>query len=208
MKANAEGPEKLARASTAAGLPLVTFSSDLVFDGRLGRAYREDDPVAPNGVYGTSKAEAERGVLAAGGNPLIVRTSAFFGPWDEHNFGWHVLSALARGELVHASSTTSVSPTYVPDLCHGVLDLLIDGESGIWHLANQGSLSWHAFACRLAEGKGYDRSLIIAEEGEPRSTELASTRHLLRPTEQAIESFLWDVADRAELRSPMEVAAE
>ena len=68
-------------------------------------------------------------MLAAGGRPLIVRTSAFFGPWDRYNFAWHVLDRAARGETVRACPRTRVSPTCVPDLCHAALDLLIDGES-------------------------------------------------------------------------------
>ena len=59
---NATGPELLARACKAAGLPLVTFSSDLVFDGKLGRAYVEPDEPAPACAYGQSKAEAESAI--------------------------------------------------------------------------------------------------------------------------------------------------
>jgi dTDP-4-dehydrorhamnose reductase len=195
MAANAEGPAALAGACAAAGVPLVTFSSDLVFDGRLGRRYHEEDETCPTTVYGRSKAEAERRVLAAGGQPLIVRTSAFFGPWDRYNFAWHVLSSLARGETVRACSRTRVSPTFVPDLCHATLDLLIDGETGLWHLANDGELSWYDFAVRVAEGSGYDPALVIAEEGpEPVSNALTSKRGMmLRSFDSALEDFLRSV---------------
>lgn len=195
MAANAFGAEALARACAAAGIPLVTFSSDLVFDGRLGRRYHEGDEVGPAGVYGHSKAEAERRVLAAGGKPLMVRTSAFFGPWDRYNFAWHVLSALARGESVKACSRSRVSPTWIPDLCHAALDLLIDGETGLWHLANDGEVSWFEFARRVAEGAGYDPELVLAEDGtEDLSTALTS-RHgvLLRSFDSALEDFLRQV---------------
>ena len=57
-----------------------------MFDGRLGRAYVESDAVDPADVYGASKAEAERRVAAAHPGSLMVRTSAFFGPWDRYNF--------------------------------------------------------------------------------------------------------------------------
>ena len=195
MAANAGGAEALAKACAAAGVPLVTFSSDLVFDGRLGRRYHEEDWTRPTTVYGLSKAEAENGVLAAGGKPLIVRTSAFFGPWDRYNFAWNVLSALARGETVRACSRTRVSPTYVPDLCHATLDLLIDGETGLWHLVNDGELSWHEFARRVAEVAGYDQSLVVAEDGpEELSTALTSTRGMmLRSFDSALQDFLRSV---------------
>lgn len=195
MAANADGAEALARACAAAGAPLVTFSSDLVFDGRLGRRYHEEDEVGPGGVYGRSKAEAERRVLAAGGRPLVVRTSAFFGPWDRYNFAWRVLDALARGEPVKACSRSWVSPTWVPDLCHAALDLLIDGETGVWHLANDGEVSWHEFARRVAQGAGYDPALVLADDGpEDLSTALTSRRgQMLRSFDSALEDFLRQV---------------
>ena len=195
--ANTLGPEKLARACRDAGIPLVTFSSDLVFDGRLGRPYRESDPVRPTGVYGQSKAEAESRVQSILEQALIIRTSAFFGPWDQYNFAWNVLSAVARGEPVRACPRTEVSPTYVPDLCHATLDLLIDGEKGIWHLANPGRLSWYDFACRVAEGAGYDPALIEAVRApEPTITALESERGpLLRPFDGALGAFLDEVRD-------------
>jgi dTDP-4-dehydrorhamnose reductase len=190
--ANRDGAERLARACAAAQIPFVTFSSDLVFDGRLGRAYVEGDPVSPANVYGRSKAEAEEKVLAAADKALVIRTSAFFGPWDRYNFAWAVMSALARGDRFEASTTSHVSPTYVPDLCHAVLDLLIDGETGIWHLANPGQISWHDFALRVAEGAGLDASLVVPnEEGEPLLNALTSERGvLLRPFEAALADFL------------------
>lgn len=192
LAANTWGPEKLACACRDAGIPLVTFSSDLVFDGRLGRPYREGDPVSPIGMYGLSKAEAESRVRGTLEDALIVRTSAFFGPWDQYNFAWNVLSALARGEPVRACPKTEVSPTYVPDLCNATLDLLIDGEKGVWHLANQGRLSWYDFACRVAEGAGFDPTLIEAVPAlEPSVTVLDSERGpLLRPFDSALGEFL------------------
>ena len=195
MAANAAGAGLLARATAAHGIPFVTFSSDLVFDGLLGRPYAESDIVGPASVYGHSKMMGERLVSAAGGKPLIVRTSAFFGPWDHYNFAWAVIESLRRGEPVSASSSEVVSPTFVPDLCHAVLDLLIDGETGIWHLANQGKLSWHDFALAIAEGAGLDGSLIFARDTRPeRVTALVSERGmLLRPLDEALAAYLKEV---------------
>jgi dTDP-4-dehydrorhamnose reductase len=209
LAANAAGPEKLARACRAAGIPLVTFSSDLVFDGRLGRPYREEDEVNPAGAYGRSKAEAESRVREAQPDALIIRTSAFFGPWDRYNFAWETLSKLARGEPVGACPDSEVSPTYVPDLCHAALDLLIDGESGIRHLANPGRISWYDFARRLAEGAGFDPALIEAVPApEPTLTALESAwGPLLRPFDCALGEYLVRVRDALPLPAA-EIAAE
>jgi dTDP-4-dehydrorhamnose reductase len=192
FRANTTGPERLAAACARHGLPLVTFSSDLVFDGQLGRPYLESDPARPNSVYGASKAAAEQRVLDIWPETLVVRTSAFFGPWDRYNFVWDALRRLSRGEIVEASDDAVVSPTYVPDLVHATLDLLLDGESGLWHLANEGAVSWHGLALRAADGAGLDGSLVRApERGLAANTALSSARGLiLRKLEPALDDWL------------------
>jgi dTDP-4-dehydrorhamnose reductase len=188
---------------------LVTFSSDLVFDGQLGRAYCEEDEVCPANTYGLSKARAEQQVLEALKDALVIRTSAFFGPWDKYNFAWNILNTLARGESVEAGRNTAVSPTYVPDLCHATLDLLVDGETGIWHLANQGKLSWFEFATQVAEGAGYDPSMVRPIEDAPANTALTSARGImLRPVEHAIHDYLGAIGERKDEGSEFQVAAE
>jgi len=159
--ANAEGAVRLARACRDRSIPLVSFSSDLVFDGRKGAAYVEGDAPCPLNVYGASKARAEAEVLALGGPALIVRTAAFFSPFDPHNFAAHVLRTLAAGQALAAAADLVISPTYVPDLVEAVLDLAIDGETGVRHLANGGAASWAAFARRIAEALGLDAGLVV-----------------------------------------------
>jgi dTDP-4-dehydrorhamnose reductase len=194
FRINATGPELLGRACKLHGIPLVTFSSDLVFDGKLGRPYVEPDEPAPKCAYGRSKADAEARLMAIDADALIVRTSAFFGPWDRHNFLFNTIEQLRRGEEVLASDRTIVSPTYVPDLVHAALDLLLDGESGIWHLSNQGAVSWHELAREVADFARLDRRKVRTSEAADRAdTSLTSTRGLLlRPLEQALSAYVAD----------------
>jgi dTDP-4-dehydrorhamnose reductase len=205
MRENGVGAGVLAAACARHGVRLVTFSSDLVFDG-AGRVepYVESDPVAPLGVYGRSKAEAERLVLAALPDALVVRTSAFFGPWDEYNFVTVALRALARGEEFAAADDCLVSPTYVPDLVSACLDLLIDGEGGVWHLANQGAVSWAGLARRAAVLAGLDpravRPVTTGSFGwaaaRPPYGVLGSERGaLLRPLEEALTCYVRECGD-------------
>jgi dTDP-4-dehydrorhamnose reductase len=156
MRENADGPAVLAIECAARGLPLLTFSSDLVFDGRKPAPYVESDSVCPINVYGRSKADAEARVLEAHPSALVVRTSAFFGPWDEYNFVTVALRELAAGHAFTAADDATVSPTYVPDLVNACLDLLIDGERGIWHLATPGAVTWAELARRAAALAGVD----------------------------------------------------
>ncbi|HEX6363267.1 MAG TPA: sugar nucleotide-binding protein, partial [Albitalea sp.] len=69
---------------------------------------------------------------------------------------------LRRGERWRAPRDQVVSPTYVPDLAMATLDLLVDGESGVWHLANRGAVSWSMLASMAAEAAGLPTSLIDA----------------------------------------------
>jgi len=190
FRANASGAEAIAHACARLGLPMVTFSSDRVFDGSLGRPYLESDPVCPACVYGESKAEAEQRVAKAHPGALIVRTSAFFGPWDEANFVFQTLRDIGAGRKVMPDGGL-VSPTYVPDLVNAVLDLLVDGEHGVWHLANQGVASWAELAERAASEAGLPwRARPQAAQGARRMTALSSERGLLLPTlESAISRY-------------------
>jgi dTDP-4-dehydrorhamnose reductase len=160
MAANAEGALDLARACAERGLAFVGVSTDLVFDGQKARPYVESDAVAPLNVYGASKARLEREVLALGGKPLIVRTAAFFSPHDPYNFAAHVVRALTQELEFTAPDDLVVSPTFVPDLVEHLLDLLIDGETGIRHLSNEGEVSWAEFARLIARATNRDAALV------------------------------------------------
>jgi dTDP-4-dehydrorhamnose reductase len=154
MRENTLGPTVLALACMRHALRFMTFSSDLVFDGAKGAPYVESDATNPLGVYGRSKLDAETRVLDADPQALVIRTSAFFGPWDRHNFVTQALGALANGESFQAANDMIVSPTYVPDLVKVALDLMIDRERGIWHLTNGDAVSWAELARRACAAAG------------------------------------------------------
>lgn len=196
--ANAEGAIALARACAERGAQSVSFSSDLVFDGSKSGAYVEGDCAAPLNVYGASKARMEDAIGAMPGHHLIVRTAAFFSPFDPHNFAVHAAAGLGRGERFRAAADSVVTPTYVPDLCNAVLDLAIDEANGIWHLSNGEALSWAEFAVRVAQACGLDPSLIDAVPGEelgwtaarPAQCALGSERGTLMPSlDSALRRF-------------------
>ena len=104
------------------------------------------------------------------------------------------IEKLKRGEDVFASDRTLVTPTYVPDLVHATLDLLLDDEKGIWHLTNEGAISWHDLAKEAAAAAQLDASLLrrvhATSGGEQADTRLNSTRGaLLRPLDRALDDF-------------------
>ncbi|HUQ87509.1 MAG TPA: dTDP-4-dehydrorhamnose reductase [Vicinamibacterales bacterium] len=188
----------IATACAEQRVPLVTYSSDLVFDGATDRPYTEHDVPHPLNVYGASKAEAERLILDIMPDALIVRTSAFFGPWDTSNFLVRALAAIRTGHTWRAASDIIVSPTYVPDLVNAAIDLLQDREHGIWHLSNEGPVSWYEFAQSAAIACGERTDLIEPAAARdlgwpaarPAYSALASVRgRVMRPTPEALAAF-------------------
>jgi dTDP-4-dehydrorhamnose reductase len=196
-KENTTGASNLATVCQRQGIKLVTFSSDLVFDGQRSEPYTEEKTPNPLSIYGHSKLEAEKSVLNIDPNAMIVRTSAFFGPWDEHNFLIRTLRSLAGGHRVEAASDLIVSPTYVPDLVHQTLDLMIDDERGVIHLSNLGFYSWYEFGSKaVVAAKSRNKVVPVAMQDvgyrakRPVFSALASTRSYAMPDiDSAIERF-------------------
>lgn len=173
LRVNTAGAATVAATSRRLGMKLLTFSSDLVFDGTRVTPYMESHSPAPLSVYGHSKAQAERQVLGLMPSALVVRTSAFFGPWDDYNFITTTIRLLSAGLPVRTIRNV-VSPTYVPDLVHASLDLLIDGECGVWHLANQGTVTWGELARKTAAMAAMDAELV--EDCDAKDLGLAAPR--------------------------------
>jgi dTDP-4-dehydrorhamnose reductase len=150
----------LANACKKFGVQLITFSSDLVFDGTKQKPYVESDEVKPLNIYGRSKAQAESTVLKTNPDALVIRTSAFFGPWDEYNFVSDVIRSLSNDQRFVAADDVFISPTYVPDLVNASLDLMIDNEKGIWHIANNGEITWADLARKVGNKANLNTELI------------------------------------------------
>jgi len=135
-----------------------------------------------------------------------VRTSAFFGPWDRHNFVTQALSALRADQPFTASNDLVVTPTYVPDLVNVSLDLLIDRERGVWHLTNGAAVTWAELARKACEVAGVDpRNLQerpAAELGyaapRPAYSALGSERGMLLPSlEDALGRYIRALEEHA-----------
>ena len=195
MAVNWAGARMVAEACARVGAGLVTFSSDLVFDGSSHSPYLESHPVSPLNTYGRSKVALEQSVLESLPEALVIRTSAFIDAHDQRTFTGRVLGAIARGERI-ATSGDVISPTYVPALADALLDLLVDRERGVWHLANAGAVSWTELALRMIAEVGGDPDLV--EEHPPHElgrvarrpsySALGSERGTLMPTlDQALD---------------------
>jgi dTDP-4-dehydrorhamnose reductase len=187
---NTVAAQRLAAGAAEVQAHYVAISSDLVFDGLETRPYVESDGANPRNTYGASKRAAEERILGLFPEALIVRTAAFFGSAHRSDFLTRVLREIVAGREVIAADDIVVSPTYVPHLAAALLDLLIDREVGIRHLANRGQVSWADFAALGARLAGLDESLVrrvsketlgfIAER--PAFSALGSERGSIMPT--------------------------
>lgn len=202
-RSNVDGAATLARACAERGIRLLTFSTDRVFDGRGDRPYVEDDPVAPRCGFGRSKAEAERRVLGAWPGALVVRVGDVFGADVET---CPIASALRRlervGQIIETRDDLTISPTFAPDLADAALDLFIDGEAGLWHLANRGATTPAAWLRLAAEGLGHDPSRVVvagATGGDPPSFRALGSRRglVMPPLDDALDRFLRDLRSSA-----------
>jgi dTDP-4-dehydrorhamnose reductase len=162
---NARGSAVLAECCKQHNVKLLAFSTGDVFDGARVDGYVESDPVSPTSVYAKHRAESENNILAINPNALIVRTSICFSPYDTDGFVSATLNSLKQQDMVYAANDVWVSPTYVPDVANESLNLLLDNESGIYHLANVGEITLADFAYKLAYMAGLDSSLIKAIPG-------------------------------------------
>ena len=147
------------------GLPLVTFSTDYVFDGTKREPYVESDATNPQSVYGRTKLAAE---AAAGEGAWIVRVSGLFG-WTSTNFVRTMLRLGAERDEVSVVDDQRGSPTYVGHLAAAVREL-VERPPGIWHVAAEGDCTWAEFAEAIFEEAGIDcavRRITAAELGRP-----------------------------------------
>ncbi|KAB7627735.1 dTDP-4-dehydrorhamnose reductase [Stenotrophomonas rhizophila] len=147
FRANAEAPGVLARWCAQAGVSLVHYSTDYVFDGQGTRPYREDDATAPLGVYGASKLAGEEAIRAAGGRHLIFRTAWVYASHSA-NFLRTMLRVGADRDVLRVVADQIGTPTPAALIAEVTAQALQhEGAlSGTWHLTATGETSWHGFA--------------------------------------------------------------
>ncbi|ADV65971.1 family 1 glycosylhydrolase [Deinococcus maricopensis] len=201
----AVGLAVLARACEANGVHLLTFSSDQVFGGDRTSPYQEHDAAHPVNRYGRARREAEWQVLAYHPGTLVVRSSAaLFGASGRQDLLGMALRTLRAGGTLFMDDQHRFSPTYLPDLVHTSLDLLIDGERGTWHLTNAGETSWADLTRMLADATGAPADAVQAVPTEqlgwvaprPRYSAMSSGRGNLMPKlSHALERYLANASD-------------
>ena len=145
---NAEALDSVAAAAREVNAWLVHVSTDYVFDGRGSEPYSEDAPVGPLSVYGQTKLDGERRVLAYD-RSTVVRTSWLFGPGGP-NFVATIVRLIEEGKHLRVVRDQEGAPTYTLFLARAIHDLAQLQAKGVVHYRNREPVSWYAFASEIA----------------------------------------------------------
>jgi dTDP-4-dehydrorhamnose reductase len=163
---NALAVDRAAEACAQRGIAFATFSTDYVFDGTLGRAYRETDAPNPRTAYGASKLAGELLTRRHGERHFIIRTSGVFGTTGTSSKGYtlieRVLAQAERGEPTRMVADMIFSPSYAPHVARAVRDLVDAKAYGTHHVTNAGACSWYAFVERAFAKAGLDAAPLEA----------------------------------------------
>ena len=132
-----------------ASIHLIFVSTDYVFDGENG-PYTEKDIPNPLNVYGAHKLEAEKHVLSVGGT--VVRTTWVYG-YEKipKNFVARLVQQLREGNTVKVPVDQMSSPTYVEDLAKGLVDIVLGGLRGLYHVSGLEFMSRYDFAQQIVQ---------------------------------------------------------
>jgi dTDP-4-dehydrorhamnose reductase len=157
---NCRGPELLARFAKARNIPFVYFSTEYVFDGNNG-PYVEEDIANPLGVYGKSKWEGERAILAAYSHALILRTTVVYGhDFGEKNYIYSLMRSLGASKPMLVPQDQISTPTYNRDLAKTAIALAERGATGIFHTCGPERMDRLEFARAIAACLGLDGNLL------------------------------------------------
>lgn len=127
FKVNAEAPGMLAEICRETGVFLIHISTDFVFDGRSSLPYLETDEPSPLSVYGKTKLEGDRRILASGCDCLIFRTSWLYSRFG-NNFIKKIRTLCGSHDSIKVVIDEIGNPTNAADLAGFIFDILEDGS--------------------------------------------------------------------------------
>jgi dTDP-4-dehydrorhamnose reductase len=182
---NAVGAANLARACSAAGLPMLQVSTDYVFAGDANSPYAEDAPLAPRSAYGRTKAAGEWAVQALCPQSWIVRTAWLYGAHGP-NFVKTMARLAAERETVTVVNDQSGQPTWTVDLASAIVRLVqAQAPFGTYHGTSSGETTWFGFAQAIFAELGLD-----SERVKPTTTD-AFPRPAPRPAYSVLGHEAW-----------------
>jgi dTDP-4-dehydrorhamnose reductase len=156
---NALAVRWVAEAARRSDAHLVHLSTDYVFSGDQPTPYTEWDDPAPRSVYGRSKLAGEREAIAGTPGATVVRTSWVCGAHGA-NMVKTVLRLAAEHPVLSFVDDQRGHPTFTADLAPMLRRLALDRRAGVYHVTNQGAVSWYEFAAAVLAAAGEDPARV------------------------------------------------
>ncbi|GHT32660.1 NAD(P)-dependent oxidoreductase [Bacteroidia bacterium] len=166
-KINKDAAYLLAKFSAENEIKLIHISTDYVFDGKSYLPYTEEMPIAPNTVYGKSKAEGEYEILKQNAKIAIIRTSWLYSSFG-NNFVKTMLKLGAEKEILTVIFDQIGTPTYAADLAFAVMKVITAQNfvAGIYHFSNEGVCSWYDFTIAIHKAAGITTCKVLPIESK------------------------------------------
>lgn len=168
----------IAEESRKAGILLVHYSTDYVFDGVKQTPYTEDDAPNPINAYGRSKLAGDIAIRQADGAYVVLRTSWVYAS-RKHNFLRTILRLARKGEDLRIVADQIGAPTWARDIADATA-LIIQAvrleqaqgpfASGVFNLTASGATSWYEFAKAILEDANRHALLQRMPQLEPISS--------------------------------------
>ncbi|MEI8160273.1 MAG: dTDP-4-dehydrorhamnose reductase [Actinomycetes bacterium] len=154
---NGTATASLVSAAEKVGARVAYVSTDYVFDGNKKSPYVETDAVNPQSVYGASKLAGEQALRPI---DLIVRISWVCGFHGANMVKTILRIAAAQPELTFVNDQIG-NPTFADDAAGMIATLVEHEQQGIFHVTNQGAVSWHGFAQEVLRAAGLDPARVL-----------------------------------------------
>lgn len=151
---NELAPKIIAEEAFKLNSAMIHFSTDYVYDGTKKTPYFETDLTNPVSVYAKSKLAGEDAIRRVGVPHLILRSSWIYGAYGK-NFLRTILRLAGERESLRIVADQSGAPTSSKSIADAIVDLVdkwqpqIESQTGVYHLSNAGSTSWHGFSCEI-----------------------------------------------------------
>ena len=186
FKINAEAPGNLAKACRIGNAALIHISTDYVFGKERSTLPRtEEVKPSPSGVYGESKLEGERRIIAElegdgvsqkqadRARYAIIRTAWLYSEYGK-NFVKTMLGLFSTKDKLSVVFDQVGTPTYAGDLAAVVYRIAVEMacgdfrkvDNGIYNFTDEGVCSWYDFATAIAELSGSECKVLPCHSDE------------------------------------------
>ena len=180
---NTDAPAALAKAAVQVGAWLVHYSTDYVFDGSGTHARQEGEGTGPLSVYGQTKLDGEKAIVASGCKYLIFRTSWVYAARGG-NFAKTMLRLAQERDRLTVINDQHGAPTgadLIADVTAHAMRRVLNTQNislgGMYHLVASGETTWHGYASYVME-----KAKAIKPDLQIKATEVASVPTSAFPT--------------------------